>query len=115
MCLSCDLSGPRGLLVRRLRDLQDLSRLDFVGIGQLVTVRVENLLVGVGIAQQFLGDFAQRIARLHRVCRLCDDPGCLDVGDDLVWPVRNRLDGVPNLVCLLLGIDGRVLRLRLSY
>src|SRR5262245_14248234 len=58
-----------------LRQSQNLSRLDHVGIGQLVLVEIEDLHVVRRVPQVLLGDTAQRVARFHRVglalrCRL---------------------------------------------
>ena len=44
-----------------------LAWLDLVGVGQLILVRVEDLHVGARVTQLLLGDFAQRVARLHGV------------------------------------------------
>src|SRR5262245_52801424 len=55
-----ELSGHR-------RDLEDLARLDLVGVAQLITVRVEDLLVRIRVAELFFGDLAERIASLDSV------------------------------------------------
>src|SRR5262249_58012320 len=49
------------------RQFQHLSRLDLVGVAQLILVRVEDLHVGVRVAERFLRDLAQRVARLDGV------------------------------------------------
>lgn len=46
----------------RRRNLQDLPRLDLVGIGQLILVRFKDEVVTVRVAQMFLGDLAECIA-----------------------------------------------------
>jgi hypothetical protein len=46
---------------------QNLSRLDLVRVLQLIAIRLEDLHVGVCVAQVVAGDGAQRISRLHRV------------------------------------------------
>src|SRR3954463_14025697 len=88
------------LFLDALWNLQDLPRLDLVRIRQLIAVRVENGWVGVRITKELLGDLAQRVACFDRVgllrpaARLSAAGGraasrCLDVGDDLVFPIRN--------------------------
>src|SRR5690349_777611 len=47
------------LPLRVLRDLQHLTGLDLVGIAQLILIRVEDVHVGVGVAQMLLGDLAE--------------------------------------------------------
>src|SRR5437867_5881965 len=98
------------LSARRLRNLQHLSRLNLVGIRQLVAIGVEDVHVGVRIAKLVARDPAQGVARLDRIRRLagsrCGPANRLDVGDDVLLPGRNRLDRVPDLVCLLLSLNG---------
>src|SRR3954463_11883969 len=98
----------RLLLFQPLRNLEHLSRLDLVGVRQLIAVRVEDRRVRVGVAQELLRNLAERVAGLHgvglRLRLLRGAPARLDVGDDLRVPVRNRLDRVPNLVRLVLRL-----------
>src|SRR6185295_1897533 len=93
------------LLVRGLRNLQHLPGLDLVRIAQLVLVRVEDVHVGIRVAEHVLRDLAERIARLHRVSSLAlstggrtrlSRSGGLDIGDHFLLPGRNGLDGIPN-------------------
>src|SRR4029077_8234173 len=92
---------------RRLRNLEHLAGLDLVRIAQLIAVEVEDLGVRAWIAELLFGDLAQRISRSHRIGALSADNGgagaCrLDVRDDVLPPIRNRLDRIPNLVRFLL-------------
>src|SRR5206468_10814529 len=91
-------------------NLERLPRLDLVGIGKLIAVRVENLHVRVRVAELLPRDLAQRITRSDLVRgRRTTGRGAtadgFDVGDDVLLPCRNRLDGVPDLVRLLLGLN----------
>src|SRR5688572_19284675 len=93
--------------------LQHLSRLDLVRIAQLVAVRLEDFHVLIRAAEMLFGDRAERVSRLDRVSlsglssRRAGGGAAtrdLDVGHDFVPPVRNRLDGVPDLVLVRLGL-----------
>jgi hypothetical protein len=65
---SSPLCGPSTIDVWPLgRDLEHLTGLDVVGIGQLIAVRLEDACVGAGIPQGFLGDLAERVTRRDRV------------------------------------------------
>src|SRR5580765_3265566 len=54
----------------RCRNLEDLARLDLVGIVENVAIRFEDHVVLVGMAIELLGDCRQRVARLDRVALL---------------------------------------------
>src|SRR5215218_6328492 len=105
-----------------LWNLQNLARPDLVRVGQLVLVRLEDLHIGVRVAKVILRDLAQCIAGLDRVrsarsrCRgarrrrsrcgsarsrrtACD----ADVGNDVLLPVGDGLDGIPDLVLVIVG------------
>src|SRR5262249_21037467 len=97
LCASAALWFTWAAAILLDRQLEDLARLDLVGIGQLIFVRVEDLHVGIGVAERFLRNLAQRIAGLHGVgprpgtgrpdsrgLRLRYDP---DVGVDVLLPV----------------------------
>jgi hypothetical protein len=90
-----------------------LSRLDLVWICELIPVRVENLLVRVRVSELFLCDLAEGIACFDRVglrrClagrrgRLLRGGGVhLDVSLNLLLPIGNRFDGIPDFVGFLL-------------
>src|SRR5262247_395867 len=98
-------------------NLQHLSRLDLVRIAEDVPVRVEDLRVGVRVAERLLRDLAQRVARLDGVGLLTLRSGLTllrsrwragraDVSHNLLLPGRDRLDRVPDLVGFLLRPDG---------
>src|SRR5215218_6807475 len=107
-----------------LWNLQNLARPDLVRVGQLVLVRLEDLHVGVRVAKVLLRDLAQCIAGLDRVrspggscrgarrrrrgsrCGSARSPGTAcdaDVGDDVLLPVGDGLDGIPDLVLVIVG------------
>src|SRR6185436_15049724 len=48
-------------------DLEHLPGFDLVRVAQLIRVRVEDLHVRVRIAEQLLGDAAERVARLNGI------------------------------------------------
>ena len=49
------------------RNLQFLTRLDLVGIAELVAIGVEDLPIRIRITEKVLGDFAQGVACFDRV------------------------------------------------
>ena len=61
------ISRDRPYGARRLRQTQDLARLDLVGIGQLVLVQLEDLHIRAGAAKMLLGNGAQGVTGLDRI------------------------------------------------
>jgi hypothetical protein len=86
-----------------LRQPQHLPRVDRVGIGQLVPIRLEDFHVVASVPEMLLRNGAQRVADLHDM-RLVDTwwkrgGSChLDISNDIGLPCGNCLDRGPELV-----------------
>ena len=110
-------TGPLGYGMRRT-----CPALILIGIAQYVFVGVEDFHVGASVAESLLGDLAERIARFDGVrlrgrARGPDRRGSrrtdLNVGHDVLLPVGNRFDRVPDRVLVRLGGD-RALEVQLT-
>jgi hypothetical protein len=89
-----------------LGQAQHLTRLDLVGIRQLILVPVEDLHLVAGAAQLLLGNGAQGIFGFHRLGPARRRASYLDIRHDVLLPGRDGLDRVPDLVALRFGLNG---------
>src|SRR3954471_16329067 len=111
-------SGRPMIPTAELGNPQHLAGLDEIRITQLVAIRFKDLDVVVRVPKMLFGDFAERIASLHRVSLAGSRgrrparggggtagrraaAGHVNLSDHIVSPLRDRLDRIPDFVLFL--------------
>ena len=85
MLLRCYLAALFGF--RAGRNLQDLARLDQIGIRNLVAIGVEDFVPAIRASVEFLGDLRERVALVDRVgLRGASTVGAVDATPDCTLP-----------------------------
>src|SRR5215207_1073219 len=92
------------------RNLQNLARLDLVRVRQLIAVRLEDFRVGACASEMLFGNRTESVACFYRVGPSAaaagrthrSATGDLDVSDNVIFPGGDRLDGIPELILLIL-------------